>query len=83
MNGKIYLYSLADREYKYLTTGEYSVLEIAEKFKIPFHQQLLEDPDHVLLGIWEKNGDTFIDYGSWDYYLVVKEAEEEDNALQF
>lgn len=76
MKGKIYLYSLADREYEYLTTGEYSVLEIAEKFKIPFYQQLLKDPDHILLGMWKKNGETFIDYGSWGHYLVVKEEEE-------
>lgn len=76
MKGKIYLYSLADREYEYLTTGEYSVLEIAEEFKIPFYQQLLEDPDHALLRIWKKNEDTIIDYGSRDYYLVVKEEEE-------
>lgn len=76
MNGKIYLYSLIDNSYKYLKTGEFNLLKIAEEFKIPFYQQLLEDPDHVILGMWKKNGETFIDYGSWDYYLVVKDEEE-------
>lgn len=75
MKGKIYLYSLADRSYSYLKTGEFNVLEIAEKFKIPFYQQLLEDPDHIILRMWKKNEETIIDYGSWDYYLIVKEEE--------
>lgn len=54
MNGKIYLYSLIDKSYKYLKTGEFNLLKIAEEFKIPSYQQLLEYPDRAYYRAWKK-----------------------------
>lgn len=75
MNGKIYLYSLIDNSYKYLKTGEFNLLKIAEEFKIPSYQQLLEYPDRACYRAQKKDNQTMIDYGSWSYYLVVEEEE--------
>jgi hypothetical protein len=75
MNGKIYLYSLIDNSYKYLKTGEFNLLKIAEEFKIPSYQQLLEYPDRAYYRAWKKDNQTMIDYGSWSYYLVVEKEE--------
>lgn len=75
MNGKIYLYSLTDNNYKYLKSGEFNLLKIAEEFKIPSYQQLLKYPDKAYYRSWKKDNQTIIDYGSWSYYLVIKEEE--------
>lgn len=75
MNGKIYLYSLIDNSYKYLKTGKFNLLKIAEEFKIPSYQQLLEYSDRTYYRSWKKDNQTIIDYGSWSYYLVVEEEE--------
>ena len=75
MNGKIYLYSLIDKSYKYLKTGEFNLLKIAEEFKIPSYQQLLEYPDSAYYRACKKDNQTMIDYGSWSYYLVVEKEE--------